>query len=128
MEGGGGWGGVGNFQCRSINPVILFYSIDCSTRLHVSSCTNRTGLKQPVITVWMKPKASQAHVSRKRKQFIYEGVTRCVTRYMGNRDNSDCKTSLREVVSNFRESGDRSKNSTFFYLLQKTLLVNRFQK
>ena len=34
--------------------------------------------------------------------------------------------SLREVVSNFRESGERSKNSTFFYLLQKTLLVNRF--
>ena len=35
---------------------------------------------------------------------------------------------LREVVSNFRESGDRSKKSTFFYLLQKTLSVNRFQK
>ena len=31
---------------------------------------------------------------------------------------------LREVVRNFRESGDRSKNSiSFFYLLQKTLSV-----
>ena len=27
-----------------------------------------------------------------------------------------------------RESGDRSKNSTFFYFLKKTLLVSRFQK
>ena len=35
---------------------------------------------------------------------------------------------LREVVSNFQESGDRSKNLTFFYLLQKTLMVNCFQK
>ena len=35
---------------------------------------------------------------------------------------------LREVVSNFRESGDRSEISTFFYLLKKSLLVNRFQK
>ena len=36
--------------------------------------------------------------------------------------------SSREVVSNFQEFGDRSKSSTFFYLLQKTLLVNCFQK
>ena len=35
---------------------------------------------------------------------------------------------LREVVSNFQESGDRSKNSIFFYLLQKTLILNCFQK
>ena len=35
---------------------------------------------------------------------------------------------LRAVVSNFRESGDRSENSNFFYLPQKTLLVNYFQK
>ena len=32
------------------------------------------------------------------------------------------------IVSNFGESGDRSKNSNFFYLPQKTLLVNYFQK
>ena len=59
--GGVGWGGVRNFQCRPIDPVILFYLIDC----------------------------------RKRKQFIHEDVTRCVTRYMGNRNNSDGKTSLK---------------------------------
>ena len=91
----GGRGGVGYFQCRPINPVILFYLMDCSMRLHVSSCTNRAGLKQPVTTMWIKPQASQAHVSRKRKQLIHEVVTRCVTRYMGNRNNSDGKTSLK---------------------------------
>ena len=93
VGGGGGWGGVGDFQCRPINPVILFYLMDCSMRLHVSSCTNRAGLKQPVTTMWIKPQASQA--SRKRKQFIHEVVTRCVTRYMGKRNNSDGKTSLK---------------------------------
>ena len=92
---GGGGGGVGDFQCRPINPVILFYLMDCSMRFHVSSCTNRAGLKQPVTTMWIKPQASQAHVSRKRKQFIHEVVKRCVTRYMGNRNNSDGKTSLK---------------------------------
>ena len=92
---GGGGGVVGNFQCRLINPVILFYLIDCSMRLHLSSCTNRAGVKQPVTTVRIKAKASQAHVSRKRKKFIHEDVTRCVNRYMGNRNNSDGKTSLK---------------------------------
>ena len=95
LEGRGVVEGVGNFQCRPINPVILFYLMDCSMRLHVSSCTNRAGLKQLVTTVWIKPKASQAHVSRKRKQLTHEGVTRCVTRYMGNRNNRDGKTSLK---------------------------------
>ena len=42
-----------------------------------------------------KTTGAQAHVSRKRKQFIHEVVTRCVTRYMGNRNNSDGKTSLK---------------------------------
>ena len=60
-------GGVGYFQRRPINPVILFYLIDCSMKLHVSSCTNRAGLKQTVTTVRIKAKASQAHLSRKRK-------------------------------------------------------------
>ena len=41
----------------------------------------------------------------------------------GNKENK-----LREVVSNFQESGDRSKIQLFSYLLQKTLLVNCFQK
>ena len=54
--GGGVVEGVGNFQYRPINPVILFYSIDWSTRLHVSSFTNRAGLKQPVTTEWIKPR------------------------------------------------------------------------
>ena len=35
---------------------------------------------------------------------------------------------LREVVSNFQESGDRSKNLTFFLFAPKTLMVNCFQK
>ena len=99
---GGGWlkgrgvvEGVGNFQCRPINPVILFYLINWSMTHQVSSCTNRAGLKQPDTTVWIKPQASQAHVSRKRKQLIHEVVTRCVSWYMGNRNNSDGKTSLK---------------------------------
>ena len=87
--------GVGNFQRRPINPVILFYLIDWSMRLYVSSCTNRADLKQPVSTVWIEPQVSQAHVSRKRKQLTHEGVTRCVTLYVGNRNNSDGKTSLK---------------------------------
>ena len=87
--------GVGNFQCRPINPVILFYLINWSMTHQVSSCTNRAGLKQPDTTVWIKPQASQAHVSRKRKQLTNEGVTRCVTWNMGNRNNSDGKTSLK---------------------------------
>ena len=86
--------GVGNFQCRPISSVILFYLMDWSMRLHVSSRTNRAGLKQPDTTVWIKPQASQAHVSRKHKQLTHEVLTRCVTRYMGNRNNSDGKTTL----------------------------------
>ena len=64
-------------------------------RIQVSTSTNRAGLKQPVATVRIKPQASQAHVSRKRKQLAREGVTRSVTRYMGNRNNNDGKTSLK---------------------------------
>ena len=95
LEGRGVVEGVGNFQCRPINPVILFYLINWSMTHQVSSCTNRAGLKQPDTTVWIKPQASQAHVSRKRKQLTNEGVTRCVTWNMGNRNNSDGKTSLK---------------------------------
>ena len=36
--------------------------------------------------------------------------------------------SLRAVVSNFRESGDRSENSNFFLFAPKDPLVNYFQK
>ena len=39
------------FKCRPINPVILFYLMDCSMKLHVSSFTNRADLKQPVTSV-----------------------------------------------------------------------------
>ena len=35
---------------------------------------------------------------------------------------------LREVVSNFRESGDRSKNSTFFLFAPKDRLGESFSK
>ena len=112
----GGGGGVGNFQCRPINPVILFYLIDCSMRLHVSSFTNRAGLKQLVTTVWIKPKASQAHVSRKRKQLTHEGVTRCVTRQMGNRNNRDGKTSLKRqrTPENTTDTQDAGVSSNDF--------------
>ena len=37
-------------------------------------------------------------------------------------------TVLREVVSNFRESGDRSKNSTFFSFAQKDPFGESFSK
>ena len=93
--GGGVVEGVGNFQCRPINPVILFYLINWSMTHQVNSCTNRAGVKQLDTTVWIKPQASQAHVSRKRKQVTNEGVTRCVTWNMGNRNNSDGKTTLK---------------------------------
>ena len=78
---------------KSRNPLLLL--IDWSMKLHVSSCTNRAGLKQPVTTVWIKPQASQAHVPRKRKQLTRKGVTRCVTWNLGNRNNSESKTSLK---------------------------------
>ena len=54
MGGGGGWGMGGLLSMpshKSRDPLLL----------------DREGLKQPVTTVRIKAKASQAHLSRKRK-------------------------------------------------------------
>ena len=57
----------------------------------------------------------------------YRAICCCINRLVLDNISGWCRL-LREVVSNFRESGDRSKNSTFFLFAPKDPFGESFSK